>query len=385
MNKFLIGGASAAAGVGIIGAAAAAYVAKAVQGRATGDLQGLIDSNSTPTHPVVVFLGASIVKGRASVDFVDMVREESPDLCVINAGENGQTVRDVRERLASVLCVQPAAVVILIGSNDVQIALDPTGVMASRQAKQHGSTPNVATFRDDLTEIIGQLEHSGAKVAVCTLPPLGQDLASEPNQVIREFNTVITGLAASTGATCLDVYGQMARILTEAGVEHTKPFTGKWQPGRRSLTQHFIIGRSYDDIATREGLLLSPDYVHLNTAGAQVIADLANEFLAAAFLPQQTSPDAGQPKQDSHTTVADQAGGEPSSGTDAEQPSNQSPVPPAQRSEPRPPQPSGQPAPESDSQVADMVGKPATAANEAAPRTMADALRSADQTTPYGN
>lgn len=282
MNKLLIGGAGAAAGLGLAGAATAAYVARAVQGRATGDLNALIDSNSDVTKDVVVFLGASIVKGRASVDFVDIVRHEYPDLEIVNAGENGNTARDVLERLEFVIQVRPKVVIILVGTNDVQAALNPNGSLASSQRKAHGSDPTPESYAQTLTKIVTQLQvTTGCKIALCSLPPLGQDLPDAANEMVRTFNNEIERVAQDNGATYLDVYAVMAQVLANAGVASTKPFTGKWQPSMRSLTQHFVIGKSYDQIADAEGLLLSPDYVHLNTRGAQIVAELAEGYLSS--------------------------------------------------------------------------------------------------------
>ncbi|MDA3005912.1 MAG: hypothetical protein O3B97_04565 [Actinomycetota bacterium] len=44
--------------------------------------------------------------------------------------------------------------------------------------------------------------------------------------------------------------------------------------------EHYMLGRSYDNIAQSAGFLLSPDGVHLDTAGARIVANLAGEFLA---------------------------------------------------------------------------------------------------------
>lgn len=316
MNKLLIGGAGAAAGLGLAGAATAAYVARAVQGRATGDLNALIDSNADVTKDVVVFLGASIVKGRASVDFVDIVRHEYPDLEIVNAGENGNTARDVLDRMELVIQVRPKVVIILVGSNDVQAALNPAGSLASAQRKTHGSEPDPESYARALTEIVTHLQvTTGCKVALCSLPPLGQDLPDAANEMVRTFNRQIQQVADENGAAYLDVYSAMAKVLTDAGVANTKPFTGKWQPSARSLTQHFVIGKSYDQISDAEGLLLSPDYVHLNTRGAAIVAELAQEYLSS--LSQQ---DAAQPEPAPASEPADPEPAAPSATSAATQP-----------------------------------------------------------------
>ena len=279
----LVGGAGVAAGLGLASAGAAAYVAKMVQGRATGDIDGFLDRKDSDIGDVVVCLGASIVRGRASVDFVEMLRARLPQLEFVNGGVNSDTADDILQRLDSVIACHPKAIVILVGTSDAQAILNPSGPAAKKKQKETGNTepPSVANFQRNLLACVSELsERTGARIGLCSLPPLGQDISAPANDVIRALNAAIRTVAESTGETYLPVYEQMVAYLESADATHGKPFTGDWRVGARSLSQHFIIGRSFDVIAEREGLLLSPDYIHLNTAGASIVADEAQAFLA---------------------------------------------------------------------------------------------------------
>jgi lysophospholipase L1-like esterase len=283
VKKMLVGGAGVAAGLGLASAGAAAYVAKMVQGRATGDIDGFLDRKDSDIGDVVVCLGASIVRGRASVDFVEMLRARLPQLEFVNGGVNSDTADDILQRLDSVIACHPKAIVILVGTSDAQAILNPSGPAAKKKQKETGNTepPSVANFQRNLLACVSELsERTGARIGLCSLPPLGQDISAPANDVIRALNAAIRTVAESTGETYLPVYEQMVAYLESADATHGKPFTGDWRIGARSLSQHFIIGRSFDVIAEREGLLLSPDYIHLNTAGASIVADEAQAFLA---------------------------------------------------------------------------------------------------------
>ena len=288
----LVGGAGIAAGLGLASAGAAAYVAKMVQGRATGDIDGFLDRKDAEPGDVVVCLGASIVRGRASVDFVEILRSRLPQLEFVNGGVNGDTADDILQRLDPVIACQPKAIVILIGTSDAQAILNPTSAAAKKKQKETGNTepPSVANFQRNLLAAVTELsERTGARIGLCSLPPLGQEIDAPANDVIRALNAAIRAVAEATGETYLPVYENMVDYLSQADGTHGKPFTGDWQIGARSLSQHFIIGRSYDVIAEREGLLLSPDYIHLNTAGASIVADTAQEFLYPLANPAPTS------------------------------------------------------------------------------------------------
>ena len=248
----LVGGAGIAAGLGLASAGAAAYVAKMVQGRATGDIDGFLDRKDAEPGDVVVCLGASIVRGRASVDFVEILRSRLPQLEFVNGGVNGDTADDILQRLDPVIACQPKAIVILIGTSDAQAILNPTSAAAKKKQKETGNTepPSVANFQRNLLAAVTELsERTGARIGLCSLPPLGQEIDAPANDVIRALNAAIRAVAEATGETYLPVYENMVDYLSQADGTHGKPFTGDWQIGARSLSQHFIIGRSYDVIA----------------------------------------------------------------------------------------------------------------------------------------
>ena len=288
----LVGGAGIAAGLGLASAGAAAYVAKMVQGRATGDIDGFLDRKDAEPGDVVVCLGASIVRGRASVDFVEILRLRLPQLEFVNGGVNGDTADDILQRLDPVIACQPKAIVILIGTSDAQAILNPTSAAAKKKQKETGNTepPSVANFQRNLLAAVTELsERTGAQSGFARCLHWGK----------RSTHLQTTSSAPSTQRFAPSPKLRARRtfpstktwsITCHRPMELTaKPFTGDWQIGARSLSQHFIIGRSYDVIAEREGLLLSPDYIHLNTAGASIIADTAQEFLYPLANPAPTS------------------------------------------------------------------------------------------------
>ncbi|MBT2510656.1 hypothetical protein J7I98_33400 [Streptomyces sp. ISL-98] len=47
--------------------------------------------------------------------------------------------------------------------------------------------------------------------------------------------------------------------------------------------QHFMLGRSFDSIARRRGPELTTDFIHQNSRGAAMIADVTEDFLRAGM------------------------------------------------------------------------------------------------------
>jgi lysophospholipase L1-like esterase len=263
LRRFLLGSAFTV----IAGGAAMAYTVARVQSRATGDVAEYLAGPPAQQPPVVV-AGASIVRGRAAVDFVQILRERFPQRAFVNAGVNSNIAQQLLNRLDPIMECQPAEVVILIGTNDVEVAL------ATPPEIFHG-------YAQSMTDIVTKLQSAGIAVALCSLPPIGQDLSAQVNRDVRAANAVLREVAYATQATYLPVYERLSEFLDSQGKTDGPAWTGSWAPGLLSLTEHFILHRSYDSISAARGWLLSPDGVHMNTTGATLIADVIEEWLVS--------------------------------------------------------------------------------------------------------
>lgn len=272
----------AVAAAGVVGATVVARAVRGVQAPAAGDISGFLalPLDERERRPVVACLGASIVRGRASVDFVRLLREEFPELAFVNGGVNGRVAWELLQAMDDVMACAPSAAIILVGTNDIQATLAPDGGAAVRKSKKLPQNPSLDFYGECLTAIVDRLQAGGARVAVCSLPPLGQDLSDAPNERTREFNRVIAVVCESRGATYLPVNERLSQMLVDHAEADGPAFTGSWLPGMRSLVWHFVGGQSLDDISERNGFMLSPDGVHLNGVGARVVADLAAGFLS---------------------------------------------------------------------------------------------------------
>ena len=271
--------ATAAAGVGGV----LAYTVARVQGRATGDVSDYLACTPSGERPIVV-AGASIVRGRASVDFVQMLRERYPSRTFVNAGVNGNVAWELLQRIDQIIACRPSHVVILIGTNDVQATLSADSVRQTRESKHLPEDPSLGWYAVCMTEIVTRLKSAGARVALCSLPPIGQDLEAPVNVVVREANAELRGVCEATGAAYLPVYEHLADLLAAQGATRGPAWSGSWAPGVTSLVEHFVLGRSYDTIALARGWILSPDGVHMDSTGAGIIADVV-----AGWLERQSS------------------------------------------------------------------------------------------------
>lgn len=281
MHAKRLGAAAVAAAAGVGGVLA--HTVARVQGRATGDVSDYLAARASGERPVVV-AGASIVRGRASVDFVQMLRERFPSRAFVNAGVNGNVAWELLQRIDPVIACRPAQVVILIGTNDVQATLTADAMRETRESKHLPEDPSLGWYAACMTEIVTRLQGAGASVALCSLPPIGQDLAAPVNVVVREANAALQRVCDATGAAYLPVYEHLVDLLASQGATRGPAWTGSWAPGIASLVEHFVLGRSYDAIALARGWVLSPDGVHMDSTGAGIITDVV-----AAWLERQSS------------------------------------------------------------------------------------------------
>lgn len=265
-------------------AAVAMRAVRGVQAPAAGDVTSFLalPHEERERRPVVAITGASIVRGRAGVDWVRMLRERFPELAFVNDGVNSRLAWEVLGTTDDVIACGPSRVVILVGTNDVEATLAADGGAGVQRAKHLPQRPSLDFYGACLADAIGRFTDAGAEVAVCSLPPLGQRLSDAVNQRVREANRVAATVCEARGAAYLPVGEAMCAVIEGAGAADGPAFTGSWRPGVQSLVWHFAGGVGYDAIAARHGFLLSPDGVHPDSVGAGIIADVVGDWLDGA-------------------------------------------------------------------------------------------------------
>ncbi|MBN6041115.1 GDSL-type esterase/lipase family protein [Amycolatopsis sp. 195334CR] len=215
--------------------------------------------------PAVVGAGASMTQGTLGGDWIGALRGR-PEFAgheFVNAGHNGDTAADLLARLdADVLACRPAAVLVLVGTNDVR-----------------AGTP-LEQYRADLTAIADRLRTgTTARIALLSLPPLGEDLTTGINQSLAGYNAVIQETATRTGVDYLPVHERLLELLGPR--EDRVPYDFSFPLALTVATRHYVLGQTWDDIARDGGRALLIDHVHLNDRGAARLTDVAAAWLAA--------------------------------------------------------------------------------------------------------
>jgi lysophospholipase L1-like esterase len=227
-------------------------------------------------------LGDSLTQGWVSANFVQMVEQrlKSRRYRFQNAGIGGDFMYNLRIRLGPVIDSCPGRVIVLAGTNDAQHQLlNPTVRLSIERQKQLPESPSLRWFRDNLLGLIQALQqHTHARIAVCSIPPLGEDLESAPNKQVRAYNGAIVVAAEETGVSYLPVFEEMDRYLSRRHPRLGTPYTGP-DLIPDSMWDHFVLRKDWDTIGAANGFLLHTDGIHLNQRGADIIAGIIEDWL----------------------------------------------------------------------------------------------------------
>ncbi|MCP4870327.1 MAG: hypothetical protein GY898_16610 [Proteobacteria bacterium] len=223
-------------------------------------------------------LGDSITHGRIGADWVKSVREACAPrgLGVVNAGLNGDLAWNVRQRLDHALQVQPDAAVLLIGTNDAMGAhLESRGRDYVKNQKLP-TLPTLKQYTEQLRLVLLALTSSVDHVAVCTLPPLGEQPSADPSS---EHDAVVRRLADEFDVRLLDLRATLAPLCLDDGAPYRGEIAIVGRLMVRALASHYLVGRGWDDVARRSGQGALIDTVHLSDRAGAEVARLVQAFV----------------------------------------------------------------------------------------------------------
>jgi lysophospholipase L1-like esterase len=278
-NVALVAGGLAVAG----SAGAMAHASRQIMAPAKGNPAEFLSQPRVPGQHVTVCLGASMVHGRVCIDFVDLLRQcfPAPGYAFVNAGVNGDLAWNALQRLPSVIECDPDAVVVLVGTNDILASLSDRVAATAVKSKHLPVRPSLPWYGENLSRIVFELQAATqACIALCSLPPLGENLASEAGVRVAAYNAVIKDVAQACGAAYLPVYEWHVDYL--AALRRTEGIAYADRPAvvMGAALEHYLLGHSWDEISARHNLVLTTDQIHPNSTGAAFIVEEIARFLS---------------------------------------------------------------------------------------------------------
>lgn len=234
-------------------------------------------------RPTIVCVGDSITHGRVSADYVGLLREKfrAKGYRFVNAGVNGELAYNVLQRLDDIIYCRPALVTILVGSNDAYGALNPRNADEARKSNGLPELPSPDAFRRDLSALCLKLrEATAAPLALLSLPPLGEDPQHEAYRQTQDYSRIIKDVARQTGIAYLPINERMDERLRPHHHDRKLPFDRMTDARYLSIKiRRFALGQSLASISRHHGYQLLTDGIHLNPAGAAIVAQAIETFI----------------------------------------------------------------------------------------------------------
>lgn len=233
---------------------------------------------------VVIFIGDSLTHGTIGESYTKIVsdRLKSEKFEYINAGINGELTFNVLKRMDDIIQCKPDFATLLIGTNDANGSISLENAKIYERRKDFPTEPDFwkeKRFKEDLNSIVKRLkQETSARIAILSIPPLGEKSTSLPFKRSILYSTIIKDLAKQYDITYLPLNEKMVAFI-------------KGNPAHSSLTLENLVknmikvifahyfGRSWNKISKKNGLMLLIDNVHLNSIGATMVADLIEKFL----------------------------------------------------------------------------------------------------------
>lgn len=243
-------------------------------------------SGNDKQRPVLVLLGDSITHGRIGVNYADMVADqlESRNLEIVNAGINSELAWNALQRLNEVIDCEPDIVTVLIGTNDANATMSKDIMRGYIKSMKLPREPSSEWYRSSLTSIVEDLKiKTKAKIALLSIPTIGEDTNDPAFVRSSDYSLIVKEVAEETDSTYLPLHEEMIEYLHKTHGSAKYPYE-KYKIGIiKGIISRYLFRRSWDDIARGSGFTLHVDYLHLNTAGARMVADLISDFIRSTL------------------------------------------------------------------------------------------------------
>ena len=241
-------------------------------------------SKAKKTNRVIACIGDSLTHGNVGHCWVDDLRTQYPGDNFLNEGINGNVVWQVQQRLQPILACKPDIVILMIGSNDAMASFNKK---SGERYKKNNKLPDVPTFKEYkklLPELVESITKE-SKVAMCTIPPIGENPESAINQHVKKYNEFIALTAKNNNIMLLP----FSDFIWDEISKRTYPSRSDYDPNaipiiRRiygGIFHHYVLKKTWNEIAKLKGQWILFDQIHLNERGAKILFDLIKKHISS--------------------------------------------------------------------------------------------------------
>ena len=260
------------------------YVSSIIATLPKGRAINFTEKDNSETGRVIACIGDSLTHGNIGDCWVERLRQEFPKDIILNEGINGDVVWQVHQRIDPILKCKPDIAIIMIGSNDAMASFNKN---SGERYKRNNSLPEVPTFENYQKLLSELIDHLSAipKIALCTLPPIGEHQDSSINQHINKFNDCIKLTAQEKNISLLPVSDSLWDELDK----RLYPLRSDYDPNtlpilRRiygGVIHHYVFKKSWDKVAESKGQWLLFDQIHLGERAAKIIYKLTKNYISS--------------------------------------------------------------------------------------------------------
>lgn len=235
-----------------------------------------------PGRKAVVIVGADMVRGQISFNYVDYLSQkpELQDYQFINAGINSDLSYNLLMRLRNIIVCRPSYIIIQIGTNDLIGSRYSKFATYFKLVKRIPVRPNLDIFSQNLNLVVQNLkQNTKAQIGLVGLPMIGESIHSPVNDQVVAYNRVIENIAIQQKVRFLPVYPEQVRYLAGSRRTSATEWDGNFKIIGKSIVDHLVSKTNFDEIAFKNGFLLHTDGVHLNSSSGMMIAKQIENFL----------------------------------------------------------------------------------------------------------
>jgi len=247
---------------------------------------------AAPGTRTVVCLGDSVTRGSVSANFVDMLssRMNGKGYVFVNAGVNTELAYNASLRTGEVAGCRPDFVVVLIGTNDLNATLSPSGMKHYIRSMALPKRPDIGWYRENMEKICSGLrDKTSAMIAVMSIPVIGEDPGSAGFTGSARYAAVAKETALKFGAAYLPLNEMMRDAIIASGARARGRYERDYPAAMyMGLIRRHILRMDFAEISDKYGFMLLTDFIHLNERGAGMAADLVEGFLLGGCTVKKT-------------------------------------------------------------------------------------------------
>lgn len=213
----------------------------------------------------IALIGDSLTEGRPGVSFYNLLKKQFPDIAFVNLGKPGETVKSLHARLLKTkMDTEYDLSFLWIGVNDVYSKL--LSVQAQPAAKDQDE------FLEYYEKVLKLVLESSKQAAAVSPALVGENINNAPNNELKELNVHIQSITRKyANVSFLDMQSFFFSRLSK--VDTTDYISTKVM---RVMADVLFYKKPLriDRLSEERGLHLTLDGIHLNSAGAQMAADM---------------------------------------------------------------------------------------------------------------